>query len=243
MTAVKVRAFLFGVACSIIAAAYAGTAYQVFQPGGDLTGTWNTQTIATAAINLAGGKVTGTLPETSGGTNQSTYTQGDVLYASASNTLAKLAKNTTATRYLSNTGTSNAPAWAQVSLATGVTGALPATSVSAVPNWTSNSQATAYTVVLADAGKQVLHPNADTTARAYTIPQNSSVAFVIGTTIMIANDSGAAGADTIVQGTGTTLVLGGAGATTGTRNLAVGGVAIVTKTGTNRWIVWGSGVT
>lgn len=52
-------------------------------------------------------------------------TQGDLLYASAANTLARLAKNTTATRYLSNTGTNNNPEWAQVNLANGVTGVLP----------------------------------------------------------------------------------------------------------------------
>ena len=48
-----------------------------------------------------------------------------MLYASAANTLAKLAKNTTATRYLANTGTSNNPNWDQVNLANGVTGTLP----------------------------------------------------------------------------------------------------------------------
>lgn len=52
-------------------------------------------------------------------------TQGDLLYASAANTLARLAKNTTATRYLSNTGASNNPAWAQIDLSNGVTGSLP----------------------------------------------------------------------------------------------------------------------
>ena len=52
-------------------------------------------------------------------------TQGDLLYASAANTLARLAKNTTATRYLSNTGASNNPAWAQIDLTNGVTGTLP----------------------------------------------------------------------------------------------------------------------
>lgn len=52
--------------------------------------------------------------------------QGDLLYASAANTLARLAKNTTATRYLANTGTNNNPAWAQVDLTNGVTGTLPA---------------------------------------------------------------------------------------------------------------------
>jgi hypothetical protein len=55
----------------------------------------------------------------------STIAQGDVLYGSAAGTIARLAKNTTATRYLSNTGTSNNPAWAQVDLTNGVTGVLP----------------------------------------------------------------------------------------------------------------------
>lgn len=52
-------------------------------------------------------------------------TKGDILYASAANTWSNLAKNTTATRYLSNTGADNVPAWAQVALATGVSGTLP----------------------------------------------------------------------------------------------------------------------
>ena len=51
--------------------------------------------------------------------------QGDLLYASAANTLARLAKNTTATRYLANTGTTNNPQWDQINLANGVTGTLP----------------------------------------------------------------------------------------------------------------------
>jgi len=51
--------------------------------------------------------------------------QGDMLYASGANTIAALAKNASATRYLSNTGGSNNPAWAQVALATGVSGTLP----------------------------------------------------------------------------------------------------------------------
>lgn len=51
--------------------------------------------------------------------------QGDVIYGSAANVYSKLAKDTIATRYLSNTGASNNPAWAQVNLADGVTGNLP----------------------------------------------------------------------------------------------------------------------
>ncbi len=50
---------------------------------------------------------------------------GGVLYLSATGTWAVLAQNTTATRYLSNKGTSNIPAWSQITLTDGVTGTLP----------------------------------------------------------------------------------------------------------------------
>lgn len=69
---------------------------------------------------------TGQLAVTRGGTGLGSIAQGDLLYGSASNTIAALAKNTSATRYLSNTGTSNNPSWAQVDLTNGVTGTLPA---------------------------------------------------------------------------------------------------------------------
>ena len=51
--------------------------------------------------------------------------QGDIIYGSAANTLSTLGKNTTATRYLANTGTNNNPNWDQVDLTTGVTNVLP----------------------------------------------------------------------------------------------------------------------
>lgn len=66
------------------------------------------------------GSVALTVPVTEvlGGTNQTTYTLGDTLYASAANTLSKLAGNTTtAKQYLSQTGNgavSAAPAWATI---------------------------------------------------------------------------------------------------------------------------------
>jgi hypothetical protein len=51
--------------------------------------------------------------------------QGDLLYASGTDNFVLLPKNTTATRYLANTGTNNNPAWSQIDLTNGVTGALP----------------------------------------------------------------------------------------------------------------------
>lgn len=94
------------------------------------------------AVNL-GGSVTLNLTvpviATNGGTGQTTYAVGDILYASAINTLSKLAADTNATRYLSNTGASNIPAWAQINLANGVTGNLP------VGNLNSGTSASATT--------------------------------------------------------------------------------------------------
>jgi hypothetical protein len=66
---------------------------------------------------------------TKGGTGLTSCVQGDLFYGSAANTIAALTKNASATRYLSNTGASNDPAWAQVDLSNGVTGNLPVTNL------------------------------------------------------------------------------------------------------------------
>jgi len=68
-----------------------------------------------------------TLGVASGGTGLVSVIQGDIFYGSATDIISALPKSTTATRYLSNTGTSNNPAWAQVDLTNGVTGTLPVT--------------------------------------------------------------------------------------------------------------------
>jgi len=63
---------------------------------------------AGAWVLLNGGGITLPLGATSGGTGQSTYTQGDLLYASVTNVLSKLGKGTTG-QVLSQTST--VPAW------------------------------------------------------------------------------------------------------------------------------------
>lgn len=103
-----------------------------------------------------------------------------------------------------------------------------------------NSQSAAYQFVAADAGKHILHPSADTTARTFTIPANATVAFPIGTAITIVNQN-AAGVITLSI-TSDTMRLAGTG-TTGSRSIAANGIATLLKIGTTEWIVSGPGVT
>jgi hypothetical protein len=82
--------------------------------------TWTTGEIVTAALMNEQVKDNGLLTAPAIMTGQ-----GDLIYGSAANTPARLAKDANSTRSLTNTGTNNNPAWAQVALATGVSGTLP----------------------------------------------------------------------------------------------------------------------
>jgi hypothetical protein len=107
-------------------------------------------------------------------------------------------------------------------------------------NIPQNSQSTAYTLVLADSGKHIFHPSVDTTARTFTIPANSSVAYPIGTAITFINQNGA-GVVTIAITTDT-MRLSPAG-TTGSRTLAANGSATCIKVTSTEWLISGSGLT
>ena len=118
----------------------------VTEPAGDLVGTTATQTLTNktlgsgttiAAIgtptsgtltNCTGlpltTGVTGTLPVSNGGTGQTVYTIGDVLFASTSTALSKLADVATGNALLSG-GVGIAPAYGKVGLTTHVDGTLP----------------------------------------------------------------------------------------------------------------------
>lgn len=106
-------------------------------------------------------------------------------------------------------------------------------------NIPQNSQSAAYTIVAADSGKHIYHPSTDANARTFTLPENGSVAFPIGTAITFINETSQVVSIAI---TTDTLVLAGTG-TTGTRSLAQYGVATAVKVTSTRWIISGTGIT
>jgi hypothetical protein len=124
----------------------------------------------------------------------------------------------------------------------GVGGTITGSSSAAIyyDNIPQNSKSTAYTTVLSDAQKHILHPAADTTARTWTIDSNANVAYPIGTTITFVNQN-AAGSITLTITTDT-MRLAGAG-TTGARVLAANGIATALKITSTEWIISGTGLT
>lgn len=79
------------------------------------TGSSNLSTVGTVGTGVWNGSK---VSEAYGGTNQSTYAVGDTLYASGTNTLAKLAGNTSTTKKAlvssGNGSVTTAPAWTQL---------------------------------------------------------------------------------------------------------------------------------
>jgi hypothetical protein len=101
-----------------------------------------------------------------------------------------------------------------------------------------NSQSAAYTLVLADSGKTILHPVADDNARTFTIPANSSVAYPVGTVVSFVNLQNTV----TIAITTDTMYLANDGAT-GSRTLAEYGMASAMKVDSTSWIISGNGLT
>ena len=99
-----------------------------------------------------------------------------------------------------------------------------------------NSKAISYELKLSDRGKQILMSG---TSLTLTIPANGSVAFPIGTTIMVVNTDTTSLSIAI---TSDTLTLANS-TTTGTRTVARNGLATITKIGATNWLASGTGVT
>ena len=93
-----------------------------------------------------------------------------------------------------------------------------------------NSQTSAYTLALTDQGKHI-----SITTGGVAIPANATVAFPIGTTIVIFNNSGS---NQTISITSDTLRLAGT-ATTGSRTLAQYGLCTLVKVDTTTWVATG----
>lgn len=108
---------------------------------GTITGTGTVTSVnvsgGSTGLTFSGGPITGsgtitmagTLDETFGGTGNTSYVTGDLLYASASNTLSKRAIGS-ANQVLVVSG--GVPTWGQVNLAFGVTGDLPFSNMTSI---------------------------------------------------------------------------------------------------------------
>lgn len=101
-----------------------------------------------------------------------------------------------------------------------------------------NSQIVAYTTVLADGGKHILHPTADNNPRTFTIDSNANAAYPIGTAITFVNQINTV----TIAITSDVLTLQGAG-TTGSRTLAANGIATALKIDATHWVISGTGLT
>lgn len=136
---------LLGNAANAIQVTAAGTTGQILRATSGANPGWTTATypatfnkgdvLCATAANVVGVRASGTsgqlmtavtsdIPAWTTATYPATTAQGDLLSSTSANTVVALAKNTTATRYLANTGASNNAAWDQVNLANGITGTL-----------------------------------------------------------------------------------------------------------------------
>ena len=200
-----------------------------------------TGTTSTTFVNLAT-NVTGTLPVANGGTGITSFGTGVATWLGTPSS-ANLASAVT-----DETGTgalvfANTPTLVTPVLGTPTSGNLSNCTVDGTDavgfrNTPINSQSAAYTAVLADSGKTILHPAADNNARTFTIPANSSVAYPLGTVLTFVNLKNTV----TIAITTDTMYLAGPG-TTGSRTLAEYGVATAVKVDSTSWIISGNGLT
>lgn len=201
--------------------------------------TANTGTVTSVELSVPTGLSVGGSPVTTAGTLTISYTAGYSIPTDTSqsnwNTAYGWGNHATA-GYLTTNPALGTPVSGNLTNCT-----VDGTNGVGFKNIPQNSQSVAYTLVFADAGKHILHPAADTTARTYTIPSNASVPYPIGTALTFVNQNGTGGIVTIAITTDT-MRLAGAG-TTGSRTLARNGIATALKITATEWIISGTGLT
>lgn len=269
-----------------VAATNGGTGTSTVTTGnllyGSATNTWSKLPIGSAyrslVVNGSGtqvewngvalnqtGAVSGSLPAINGGTGLSSYATGDLIYSSATNTLANLAGNTSTTKkFLVQTGTgsaSSAPTWGSIvagdvptlnqnttGSAGSVANALTAgTGLTASATYNGSAAITfnaTGTTINSQTGAYVLTAadagkTISITTGGVTIPASVLAA---GNIVTIYNNS--ASSQTITQGAGLTLQWAGqTSSTTGNRTLALYGMATLVFISATNAVITGAGLT
>jgi len=224
---------------------------------------WGTVALGSASA------VSGTLGATNGGTGQATYTLGDIIYSNATNSLAKLAGQTTVTqKFLGQTGdgvNSAAPVWSTVPAAS-VTGlaASATTDTTNASNITSGTLANARTTAASANGASTIvarDVNGSFTANVVTathVGDGSGLSALNGSNVTTGTVSNARttaasanGASTIVArdisgnfaaGTITAALTGTASTATNIAGGAAGSIPYQTGAGATALLATGTGV-
>jgi hypothetical protein len=204
-------------------------------------------TTSTTATNIASG-ATGSVPYQSG-VGATTFLSGNTGTTPQFVTSTGTGSAAQAPTLTSSTGSGNvvlatSPTLVTPVLGTPTSGTLSGCTVDGTNgvgfrNVPINSQSAAYTTVLTDSGKAILHPSTDANARTFTIDSNANVAYALGTVLTFINMTSQV---VTIAITSDTLYLAGTG-TTGSRSLAQYGMATAIKMTSTTWIISGSGLT
>jgi hypothetical protein len=174
--------------------------------------------------------ISGTLPVANGGTGITSFGTGIATWLgtpSSSNLASAVTDETGSGSLVFGTGPTITPAAGTTTTATSGAGYM---------GMPQNSTGTGITLAASDAGK---HIYVTTTGQTITIPSNGSVAFPVGTTIVVVN------ADTVsttIAITSDTLRLANT-SSTGSRTLASNGMCTLLKVASTTWIASGNGLT